>query len=770
MFAGAQPDVAQARLEEAFQLLGGVQALRSGPSRERAFNDALGFAKRSAEKNGNPQQIDQFFDLAQAAASTASQQVQYRLARADFDWRRPTRDAGAAIELYQEILGDPAFRGMAMPDPLTANPSQAGAIADKAIQKIIESPDGRLAYEKFEQLAAQKLRDAVAAGDPDQLLEVAKIYPDSKITSDALMSAAELYESRANPRMATRILRQLLLGRRDQERVPVLEAMARNYLKMPGHLDVAVRRLQSAADIAPLGMLLRPLTLPNGAVLQNISLRSARDMLARYESQASVESLPDLHLPTHDQAKAYRATMGQWAKPFLAEAANSKIDGVDAMVVPMDEFTRNDRLIAWSAGNGLSVYTPGRNKPLFTCAGVSQVPVPGGAAWTGDGLVLWSVGFVSFIDGNSGALKWSVDLSKLPAIVNAGDAAPDNQNAGGPEEISQVAPVDGHIIVTTNTGRLMAIDSSNGRIAWQLRAGSQINPLLASDDFTVIRYQDGQTVELEVYDSASGELLGKKSFGMETNSYPINLALAADGTLAYTLPNQLCIQDLFGANLSPQGMEPDHIIDGGPNPPIFQGGSLPEPDQLLIHAGRVFALANSGKEVRVFSIDTGEPWAYPQGNGQGAPPAVFSTDSTSPNVRLRISGNYLFVFSPRNLIAYHIDRSIPPWESYFDPTKATNYQLALFGRDYLALVDRPSQPLSESNHAGNKLTLSFFNRSVKSLPPDEESGLLVFTEDLPVLENNAVLQAIDGGIAYFTGHTIQVYTGARDSLPNGPAI
>ncbi len=420
MFAGAQPDVAQARLEEAFQLLGGIQSLRPGPSRERAFNDALGFAKRSAEKNGNPQQIDEFFDLAQAAAMTASQQVQYRLARANFDWTRPTRDAGAAIELYQEILGDPAFRAMAMPDPLTANPSQAGAIADKAIQKIMESPDGRLAYDKFEQLAAQKLRDAMAAGDPDQLLEVAKMYPDSKITSDALMSAAELYESRTNPRMATRILRQLLQGRRDQDRVLVLEAMARNYLKMPGHLDAAVRRMQSAAEIAPLGMLRQPLTLPNGAVLQNISLGSARDALARYESQASVESLPDLHLPTHDQAKAYRATMGQWAKPFLAEAAKPKIDGVDAMVVPMDEFTRNDRLIAWSAANGLSVYAVGRNKPLFTCPGVSQVPVPGGAAWTADGLVLWSVGFVSLIDGNSGRKSgWWICPNFRPSSMRA---------------------------------------------------------------------------------------------------------------------------------------------------------------------------------------------------------------------------------------------------------------------------------------------------------------------------------------------------------------
>ena len=139
-----------------------------------------------------------------------------------------------------------------MPDPLTANPSQAGAIADKAIQKILESNDGRLAYGKFEQFAAQRLSDAKAAGDPDKLLDVAMMYPDSKITSDAMMSAAGLYESRGNPRMAAQVFRQLLRTRRDQDRVPVLEAMARNYLKTPGHLDVAVRRMRSAAYSSPL--------------------------------------------------------------------------------------------------------------------------------------------------------------------------------------------------------------------------------------------------------------------------------------------------------------------------------------------------------------------------------------------------------------------------------------------------------------------------------------------------------------------------------------
>ena len=185
------------------------------------------------------------------------------------------------------------------------------------------------------------------------------------------------------------------------------------------------------------------------------------------KAQSSVESLPDLHLPTR-AGKGLPHTMGQWAKPFQADSANSKIDGVDSLVVPMEEFTRHDRMIAWSAANGLSVYAVGQNKPLFTCAGVGQAPMAGGAAWTGDGLVLWGAGFISLVDGNWARQKWSVDVSKLPDIVNAGAATPDNQNAGGSEEISQVrAGQRPHRCHDDNR----SIDGDRfgaGRIAWQV--------------------------------------------------------------------------------------------------------------------------------------------------------------------------------------------------------------------------------------------------------------------------------------------------------------
>jgi outer membrane protein assembly factor BamB len=768
MFAAGQPDAAEDRLNQGFQLLGGTHALRTGLSRDRAFNDSLSFAKRLSQKGGDAEQIERFFDLAQAAASAPAQQVSYRLARGQYEWSKPNRDAAATVQLYEEILADPAYRAVQLADPITNAPTQASILADKSIDVIKGTPDGKLAYDKVEQVALQKLRDAKLAANPDQLLDIAQVYPDSAVAGDAMLSAAQLYESRGNLRMATQVLRRLLIRKHDLDRVPVLEALARNYLRMPGHIDVAVSRLNLAATLAPGENLSQPMTLPNGGTMQDISLASARDLLAKYESQLSLESLPDLHIPTHDQAVAYAKANGRWAKPFVPETPNMKITGVDAMIVPMEDFTRNDRIITWTSTSGeLSVYPVAQNRAIFTTVSVNQPPI--GAAWLQQNLLVWSNSAVSLLDGGSGQQKWSVEISSLPVIVNSAEPNPqlDTDQPQGAEEISQVRPAGDRIVIGTSTGRLLAVDTTSGRVAWQIRAGGAINPLLANSEFTVIRIQSGQTVELQAYNTFNGELVGRKSFGTDTGAVPLNLALAADGTLVYTLPNQLCIQDLFQATLSPSGMDPTMMAEAGPAPVnIFQGAGQPEPDQLLIHAGKIYAVANSGKEVRIYSLDTGDPFQFPDRTGRATIPAGFSTESTSANVRLHISGNYLYVFSPRNLSAHRIDAPNGVWTNS-DPTKTTNYQQILFGKDYVAISDRPAPPMTESNRAGSKLTLNLFNRHGKDIPPDVEAGNLIFQSELQLEGESYALQPIEGGVAFFTGHgTIHFLMGARDTIGN----
>ena len=102
----------------------------------------------------------------------------------------------------------------------------------------------------------------------------------------------------------------------------------------------------------------------------------------------------------------------------------------------------------------------------------------------------------------------------------------------------------------------------------------------------------------------------------------------------------------------------------GPNPQqIFQGGGQPEPDQLLIHSGRIFAVAEQRQGGAHFLDRHGRSLGVSgSATERSTISGVFPTDSTSPNVRLRISGNYLYVFSPRNLIAYRIDPPTENWE------------------------------------------------------------------------------------------------------------
>ncbi len=707
------------------------------------------------------------FDLAAAAAMSVSQQVSYRMARAAFDLSVPDPRAGGAIALYQQILADPSMRALPMPDPDSpaAATGRAGAVADRRIEKILATPQGREAYEKFQQAAAEALRQAKTAGDPDQLLNIAKVYPDSRVAADAMLSAADFYESRGDYRMATQVLRQILLRFHDHNRATVLEALARNYLKMPGHIDVAVSRLALAASIEPGTMLHEPLVLPDGEILQNISLASALDILTRYSASVSIDSLPDFHLPTHRQSDAMLKATGRRIGPFQPPTPADTIANVDAMVIPLQGCERNDRIVAWSAAAGLSVYPVGHNKPLFECPAVNQSPL--GVAWTGGNLLAWTKDSLMEVDAASGRSHWSIDLATLPAIAAADADA--GQQGGEAEQIVQVKPLDDRIIVTTNTGRIFAVDRAAGRVAWQTRLDAAVDTLAANDDFTVVRFQQDQAAQLQVFNTFSGELIGRKSFPLDDGGvFPVNLALAADGTLAYTLPGQLCIQDLFEANASDGGMEPRLVTSPIPDAnQMFQNAN--QPDQLLIHGGRVFAVADSGKEVRVFSVDTAQPWEYHSARGHGDFSGVFPTGSTSPNVTLHISGNYLFMLSPRHLTACRIDPPTEHWETGDDPTRATNYEQLLFGRDYVVMVDHPGEPLTESNRAGSRLTLNMFDRTVKGLP-DKESGLLVFTHDLSIQQDTFALQPVEGGIAFFTGHTIRTFLGARDSLEAGAPI
>ena len=120
----------------------------------------------------------------------------------------------------------------------------------------------------------------------------------------------------------------------------------------------------------------RPLTLPDGTVLKDMKLTEASDRVRQYAAQAAVNAMPDLHLPSAEQAAENHLER----KPFLAETEAGTIHGVDDLLIPQRGFERNDRVLAWSAKDGVTVYAVGGDVAKFGCAAVKDPP--SGAAWT----------------------------------------------------------------------------------------------------------------------------------------------------------------------------------------------------------------------------------------------------------------------------------------------------------------------------------------------------------------------------------------------------
>jgi outer membrane protein assembly factor BamB len=825
MFAAGQNDMAEDKLNEAFKLLGGTGNLHPGPVRDRAFNDALGFTARlgDADRPSEQARLIRMFDLAAAAAQSASQQVAYRVGRAKYD--RDQNQFVPAVELYQQILSSDEMRLVSLPDPDAGTASQARIVAEQAIDKIIkEAPGGKQAYAKFEEAAVATYARALEAKDADQLLAVSHIYPNSQIARQATLAAAQAYEAGGNPRQATLVLRQILSSNHEQDRAMVLEALARNYLTMK-NLEVAAARLMSAGKAAPEARLHQPLNLPDGTVLNDMTLLEAGNSLGRFVAKIGTPAIPDLHLPVYAQANLYKQMNGKPLKdPFLPETAQTKIAHADALIVPLAAFSRGDRILTWTRGTGISGYPVDGNAALFTCPDVKNFAR--GAAWLNSGLLAWSGAAACLIDPQTGKTRWQLDVSGMAPLEVIADASAPAEAAAPPpiaplpppqpqiifrggrggrggfivqgmrivnapmqvaapvapptddhddlasssaEQILQLAPVGDRIVIGTSQGRILAVDSGDGHVVWQTRVSAHgVERLLVNPDFTVVRRQDTSRVEFVVVNSYTGELVGRKSFSGETGGFPVNQVLSPDGMLVYTMPDRLCVIDLFEANLDEHGMEPQ-ISWAAPreNPQLFQNQM--QPDQLIVHAGRIFAVTDYGKMVRVFILDSAKPWSYiPRGSPKESD-AVLSTNSgDNPNVTLHVSGNYLYVFSPLSLIAYQVEHPDVNWPT-LPPQRPQYFDQLLFGRDYLIALGHQRAALAVTNKASGHVGLFCFSRTTSSKPagnaPPTEPGLRVFDLGFENIDAAAAWQAVDGGIAYGSGGEVHVLLGAREQVP-----
>src|SRR5665213_887862 len=439
LFVAGEPSGAMKKLDEAATLLGGIAALQPGLDRDRLFNDALTFAGKLA-KNASPesrQQIDLLFDRAAAAALSPMQQVHYRLSRAKYD--ESNTDNAGAVKLYQQILADPLLRPVPLADEAAAAPAQAQAIAQKQIAIIIGTNPS--AYEPFQQAAAAALATAQAATQDtaDKLLEVARAYPNSAIAGKAMLASAERYETHNQPRKAIRVLRDMWFKYPDApDKGHVAEALARNYLMLAAqpragagdggatdNIDAANARLALAVSLGGAPVLERDLTLPDGKVIaKGTAIAQALEITRKFRGEALARALPDFHIPLPAKYMPGKPR----AKPFAA--GEQVIANVRTLVVPLRDFARNDRIIAYSTGGSLDIYAAGQTKPLASSHALAEEPK--GCAWIEDNLLVWDGSQLASLKPD-GQTAWTIDLAKLPTVevMHFGDIAqalPDNTN------------------------------------------------------------------------------------------------------------------------------------------------------------------------------------------------------------------------------------------------------------------------------------------------------------------------------------------------------
>jgi hypothetical protein len=541
-----------------------------------------------------------------------------------------------------------------------------------------------------------------------------------------MLDAAEAFENAGKYRRATQILGQAYRKYRDDAlKVRIIEAQARNYLRLPLGIDVAIGRLSEGAKIAGVPRLERPLKVADDYTVDPVTFAAAADMLQRYSARTVQASLPEFNIP---------ATAAQRRpKPFLRESPDSTIRDVDLLVLPPAELrdrTRYDRVVTWNEEKGLSAYSIGSNTPLGTAAGIKSKPR--GALWVGPDLLVWTAGELTLLKGDALSLGWSAPVRSLPtaevvegdpSVVRTDDAPSAGGNVEGriivvdgqvinlgirgggggqffingvlqpagavalapqrkaneAEEIIQVRPVaDDRAIFGTSAGRVVAVDLGTGKIAWQTAVGAvPFAQMLANDDFIAVRFIDDSGSQIVALDTFAGQVVMRFTFAPGSVNAPLNMALSPDGTLVYSLPDRICGKDLY---------EPGKSLKFGDNPlspnnrPFELAGG---PDQLVVSQGRILALADQGQFVRVLSLEDGKEMRGQLQLSTSAPPP--------PNnwrVWMRVVGPRLYIFNQRTLTSYNLDRPSENWSPFVSATPQRAVRDAFIGKRHIVLLSQ----------------------------------------------------------------------------------
>jgi outer membrane protein assembly factor BamB len=780
MFVAGNLDSAVQRVDEAIAMINSGAA--RGVSRDRIFTTALTFAQKLAKENRpeNAEAIAGLFDRAAVAATTPSQQVNYRLSRAAL--ARQNNRAPQQMKLYQEILSAPELRNVPVADA-DGNTRAASDVARTAIDELIRRD--ATAYAEYERNATEMLQKASIGMDAEQLQEIAAAYPNAAAAPKALLAAAEIYETANNPRVATQVLRQAYFRYPTSADSPrILEAMARNYLKMPNRLEVAIARLNQAADLrtGASPKLSRPLTLPDGRQIANVSFAEAVDALAAFRGQAGA-GFPRFDIVSREKVKPP-------PEPF-SEKPDSAIAGVSKLIVPDNDPPRNDRVITYGAEAGVRVFAPGQQRPVMSSPAMTSPPLH--ASWVEQNLLLWNESELVFL-AEDGRLLWRAPLSmmqKIDVVQSKPDAAsppppvaqPNQPVAGGiiidrgnarifiagdnqqmiilpngavqllpngaaaaaapiekpaQEQIRDVRVLVDRAIVGTTDGRIIAIALDGGKTLWQTQLGEHAaNNLLATDDFVVARYLDTiNSAQLVVYDTFTGQVISRRSFESEAGapSVPINLALAPDGMLIYLLPTQIVGVDLFA---------PDALNKKETYKKTGDVQAAVDPEDLILSGDQMIITASDNRNaavVKVYKIRSGAAVPF---NLSDVVTRIEQNQNAGRFI-IRASGPKIFVATPKQYLGYDMKHGTPWFGPEMIPISLRDM---ILGEDYVLVMSEPSSLRARRQPGAPTpaLHLQLYSRA----PIDnKESGRL--DHEFSILEPSGIAgwQAVNGGLYY----------------------
>lgn len=177
---------------------------------QQLFNQILAMARDSEQAETELRQ--KLFDRLAAVTQTAKQEVTYRLSLASF--YESTEQPGDAVEQYQTILKEPAYRR-----PLYRHDGgsrQAGLEAQRRLRTLLER-HGRELYERQEAYAQWRLKQLEQQADPEPLIELAEAYPLATVAGEALRLAADRAAERGRTSQAIALLRQAVRQSESEE-------------------------------------------------------------------------------------------------------------------------------------------------------------------------------------------------------------------------------------------------------------------------------------------------------------------------------------------------------------------------------------------------------------------------------------------------------------------------------------------------------------------------------------------------------------------------